>query len=69
MASLRAHVKGILEMRVYEPESTPVDLVEDTVLDALFTASIASLETREHAKSHGSIHTTDGKDVRAWKNE
>ena len=56
-------------MRVYEPESTPVDLVEDTVLDALFTASIASLETREHAKSHGSIHTTDGKDVRAWKNE
>lgn len=36
MASLRADVDAILDVRVLEPEAAPAELEEDTVLASLF---------------------------------
>lgn len=53
MESLRADVDAILDMRVPDPEDAPVELAEYTVLDALFTSTIASLPLpHEHSKKY-----------------
>ena len=69
VVSLRADVDSILEMRGPEPETTPIELVEDTVLVALFTAGTTPPEPHERAMRHHSSHTTDGEDARVGKKE
>lgn len=70
MASLRADVGAILDLRVPEPKSTPAELAEDTVLTALFTTTTASLPPPcEHAKRHRSSCTSESEEARARKNE
>lgn len=41
MASLRAYVDSILDVRVHETEDTPAKLAEHTVLSALFQNTVA----------------------------
>ena len=68
--SLRAKFNGILHMRGHECETEPIELAEDTVLDALFTTLNAlPPETREHAKRHCSSRTTKGEDAHSRKKE
>ena len=69
MASLRADVDSILEMRGLEPESAPIELAENIILVALFIASTTPPEPREHAKRHRYSHTTDGEDARVRNKE
>ena len=69
MASFRADVCSILEMRGPELETALVELVEDTVPSAPFNSLTAPPEPRECAKSHRSSFTTDGEDALAKKKE
>ena len=49
---------AILDMMGIEPESAPIDLVEDKLLDTLFKPSIdPPCEPRGGTKRHHSIHT------------
>ena len=58
MASLKADVDTILDVRVPESKATLVEPAKDTVLAALFTTSNAPPPPpREHAKRHLSRET------------
>lgn len=51
---------AILEMRVTEPESTPIELAEDTVLDVLFKPPIETqLVQHPRTKRHHISHTAE----------
>lgn len=53
VASLRADVDIILDVRVLESKATPAETTEDTVLATLFTSSNASQHPpHEHSKRH-----------------
>ena len=70
MASLRADVDYILEMRGAEPETAPVELAENTMFPALFSTPTAPPhEPCKSAKRHHSILTSEGEDARARKKE
>lgn len=58
VASLRADMDIILEMKEPEPATAPVETTEDIVLAALFTAPIAPPhEPRGRVKQHHSSRT------------
>lgn len=71
LSILRANIDVILEMRETEPETTPPEFVEDSVLDALFNVHVESWT--EHlvcTKRHRSSHTNeDGDEECAKKRE
>ena len=68
LASLRADVDAILDVRLPEPKASPVELAEDTVLAALFTTITAPLPPpHERAKRHHSNRTSENKDAWATK--
>ena len=67
MASLRADVDVILDVRVPEPEATLADPTEDTVLVSLFkTTTTPPPPPREQTKKHRS---REGDEARARKRE
>jgi len=56
-------------MRGPEPETSPVELAEETILAILFTAPIVPPDPHERDKRHHSSRTTDGEDSRATMKE
>ena len=70
MASLRADVDSILDVRALEPEAAHADHAEDTMFAILFTARTAPPSApREHVKRNRSIRTSEGEDARARNKE
>ena len=70
MASLRADMDNILEIRGTDPESTLVETTEDTFLVALFIApSAPPPEPRERVKRNRSNHTSESENARSQKNK
>ncbi|KAK4707243.1 hypothetical protein R3W88_033215 [Solanum pinnatisectum] len=58
--SLRADLDAIIAPPTDEPEFSPIALVDDTVIDALFSDDIAQPEpTRARGKRHCSSHVSD----------
>ena len=63
LSSLRADVDKILERRGPEPKTTPVELVDETVLAALFTTPTKTPPYPPvRAKRYRSIRITEGED-------
>lgn len=68
MESLRIDVDVILDMRVPEHEYTPADLVEDTILTALFKTTTTPLPPPHYqSKRHCSSHPSECEGDRARK--
>ena len=67
---MRAYADSILEMRCPELETALVELAEDTVFFALFTAPTKLLpEPRECDMRHRSSHTIELDEARSRKNK
>ena len=68
--SMRAHLDSILEIRVPELDSAPVELADVKVLTVMFTTTTTLFHApRERVKRHRSSHTTEGEDAHAQKKE